>query len=94
VFSQEVSLKFDDYDHPLHSRTKIHEYMIINKESLNPEANSIKTASMDLNLNDVILIDSPIQNPWKESYDLKTSYLTVNKMIIINGPRRAETSFL
>jgi hypothetical protein len=64
IFSQEVSLKFDDYDSPLHSRIKFHEIFIVGGESLKPELNSIKIASMNVNLNDVKLIDSPFQNPW------------------------------
>jgi hypothetical protein len=71
-----VSLKFSDYGNPLQTRTRVHEFFIPNFENFGSVFNVVM---LELNKNDVILIDSPFQNPFKEEYDLETSYLNVEK---------------
>lgn len=76
MFSKEVSLKFSDYGNPLQARTRVHGFFIPNFENFGSVFNVVM---LELNKNDVILIDSPFQNPFKEEYDLETSYLNVEK---------------
>ena len=38
---------------------------------------------MGANINEVKLIDTPFQNPWKEQHDLITSFLTSDKTKVI-----------
>lgn len=74
AFTQEVSLRFDDYDQPLHSKIKQ-----LDKFSFSLDMFSNKVSQqyeLTARRNEVRLIDQPFQNPFSDSYDLNTSYLT------------------